>query len=127
MQKDFPNWNALKIKLNDNKQKVFWHPREIWICSIGANVGSEEDGKNENFARPVLIFKAFNENMFWGIPITSKSHTGKSYFRFKHADKDNEAILSQMRILSPKRLGRKVGVMSEDDFARLRNQLIRLL
>ncbi len=31
----------------------------IW-CSIGINVGDEEDGKNELYERPVLVIKKFN-------------------------------------------------------------------
>ena len=31
-------------------------------------MGFEEDGKNDNFVRPVLVLKKFNNDMFLGIP-----------------------------------------------------------
>jgi len=29
--------------------------RETWICNIGENIGFEEDGKGNEFTRPVII------------------------------------------------------------------------
>ena len=42
--------------------------KDIWWVSVGVNVGFEEDGKNDNFVRPVLVLKKFNNDMFLGIP-----------------------------------------------------------
>jgi mRNA interferase MazF len=127
MQKDFERWNSLKIKLNESRDKVFYAPREIWFCSIGVNVGAETDGKNEKFTRPVLVFKIFSEEMFLGIPITSKLRIGRPYYQFKIGENQNNAVLTQIRVLSRNRLERKIGTMSEHDFDQLRTQLIRLL
>lgn len=127
MQKDFDKWNALKTKLNDGKSTVFYSPREIWYCSIGLNVGVEADGKDEKFLRPVLVYKIFSEEMFLGIPITSRPHSGKAYYKFKIGNGENNAVLTQLRVMSRNRLERKITMMAEEDFEKLRVRLIRLL
>lgn len=64
MQKDFDVWNNKKKELNNAVFNSYVHAREIWWCSIGINVGDEEDGKNSMFERPVLIIKKFNQQAF---------------------------------------------------------------
>ncbi len=68
MIKDFENWNKLKQKLESRKNIPTFKEREIWWCSIGVNIGCEEDGKNQLFNRPILIIRKFNNNMFLGAP-----------------------------------------------------------
>ena len=60
--KDFDNWNKEKkiLESTANETLVF-HEREIWWCSIGLNVGDEQDGKNDYFERPVLVIRKFNK------------------------------------------------------------------
>ena len=75
MQKDFDGWNNLKKKIDDKNstelKKIFCREREIWFCSIGLNVGSEQNGRNESFERPVLIFKKVSAETFLVLPLTS--------------------------------------------------------
>ncbi len=73
MQKNFDTWNSIKKNINLKKKEIFCNQREIWWCSIGLNIGSEEDGKNELFERPVLIIKVFNRDTLRVIPLTSKN------------------------------------------------------
>ncbi len=63
--KDFDGWIDLK-KLLSSKNPPTFQEREIWWCSIGINVGFEIDGKNDKYLRPVLIFRKFNKNIFFG-------------------------------------------------------------
>lgn len=112
---------------DDYSVRVGCYPREIWICSIGINIGSETDGKNMKYARPILVFKVFNSEMFWGIPLTTKYHTGKFYYNFNLGGVDNTAMLSQMRPLSAKRLDRKITTMPRSMFKKLRTKFIGLL
>jgi len=58
MQKDFEGWGKIKsiinnreLVRNDYSVRVGCYPREIWICSIGINIGSETDGKNMEYSR----------------------------------------------------------------------------
>lgn len=105
----FANWVKLKIIIHhSNIGKRYFHEREIWWASIGANIGYEENGKNDNYERPVLILKKFNKEIFWGLPLTSKEKTGKYYFTTTHNNKKYSVIISQLRILSSKRLLRNI-------------------
>lgn len=64
--RNFWSWLSLKIHLHSSQeQPVYFREREIWWCSVGINIGDEEDGKNNLFERPVLILKKFNERIVW--------------------------------------------------------------
>ncbi len=119
----FETWTKLKIKLHFGPTAVYFREREIWWASLGANIGFEQAGKNQNYERPVLVVRKFNEHMFWGIPLTSKIKTGKYYFPLT----TGSAILSQLRVLSSKRLIRKVGVINSNTDYKLRQQLRNLI
>ena len=73
MKKDFQKWHTKKTEIErSNDIRIFFHEREVWWCTIGSNVGFEQDGKGEKFARPVLIFKKFNKEIFWALPLSTK-------------------------------------------------------
>ena len=55
MEKDFDGWNSNKKQIHDHSAAPFYHKREIWWCSLGINVGFEQDGTGANYDRPVLI------------------------------------------------------------------------
>ena len=109
------------------RNACFFHEREVWWCSLGVNVGYEQDGKGERFARPVLIFKKFNKEIFWGVPITMASKTGKFYSPINLGDsKKRCAIISQIRLLDCKRLLDKVGFINEDNYIEIQKAVIDL-
>ena len=124
--KNFRKWNNLKEKIEQNFKHKLFHEKEIWWCSLGVNIGDEQDGKNENFERPVLILKKFNKNILWGIPLTSKNKNGKYYYNFKYKKKNFAVILSQLRLISSKRLLRRMRRIGRKDFYNVK-QLIRTL
>jgi mRNA interferase MazF len=118
MEKDFDRWNNLK-KIIDSKpiqRHLFFSDREIWLCSLGINVGVEENGKNEYFERPVLIIKKFNNEMIWIVPVTSRGGTKFYHYKFILNGIDSWVCLSQIRTVSAKRLIRKLGYVSEEQF-----------
>lgn len=121
MFKDFFKWHTVKSKIDQTSHRILFRPQEIWWCSIGANVGVETDGKNVLFERPVLVFRKFGEHMFWGLPLTSQIKRDKPYyFTFSLHKKNNQtAVLSQMRVLSSKRLLRRLGKVSDAQFVTL--------
>lgn len=116
MIKPFDQWNELKKNLQQQHQRVFFHEREIWWCSLGINLGSEQDGRNDTFERPVLVVKKFNQDIFLGLPLTTASKEGKYYYGTTHEDRQYSVVLSQMRLLDKKRLQRKIRVLPEEEF-----------
>lgn len=55
--KDFEGWIKVKQKIHAAQREhlPIFNERQVWWCSIGVNVGDEEDGKNALYHRPVLI------------------------------------------------------------------------
>ena len=50
---------------------------------MGLNIGYEQDGKGEDFLRPVLILKKFNKRVFLGIPLTKIKKDSHFYHNFE--------------------------------------------
>lgn len=127
MKKDFDEWNEVKKKLNNKVQKVFFKERDVFYVSLGKNIGYEQDGKNENSTRPVIVLRKFNQDIFLCIPLTAKQKDGIFYFNFLIDKKENNAILSQIRLIDAKRLVKKIGMISEEDFISLKRKISKLL
>lgn len=129
MEKPFDRWNALKKRIDAKSvdRMLYFHEREVWWCSLGLNVGVETDGKNDHFERPVLIIKKFNGLMLWVLPLTSQQRTGDHFHSIKHDRGTSCARLSQLRTISSKRLLRKIGMVSEEEFRSVCENVIRYL
>ena len=131
MYSQYNNWNGIKITIENENIIVGFKKRDIFYMNMGKNIGFEQDGKGENFVRPVVIIKGFNKNMFFGIPLSTKIKEGKFYYKFQFQKKDelveNIALLSQMRLFSTKRLLNKIGVISKEDFESLKNEFKSLI
>ena len=125
--KEFKRWNSLKEKIDGKERIVFFRKKEIWWCALGLNVGFEQDGKNNNFERPVLILKKFNKDVLWTVPLTSKNRTGKYYFQVKYNNRTFSVILSQIRLISSKRLLRKIRTFSDIEFEKVRESIKKLI
>jgi len=126
----FVEWTKLKIKLHlSNKEKeLYFREGEIWWASLGANVGHEEEGKNDNFERPILALKKFNEHLLWAIPLTTKTKEDNPYYyQYELGGKEYAAILPQLRILSSKRLIRRIGMFPEVDYEKIRAEIRKLI
>jgi mRNA interferase MazF len=124
--KKFDDWNKLKKVTDVSERKVFGYPREVWWCSLGVNIGVEADGKNENFERPVLIIKVYNKHSLLVLPLTGRAREDGFHFplKIKEIDRSNNESftktvfvkLTQARMISNKRLLRKVDVINKTDF-----------
>jgi mRNA interferase MazF len=126
--KDFQLWHKVKEEIHSSEKKLYFYEQEVWFCSLGANVGFEQDGKGDRFGRPVVIVKKFNKDVFLGIPLTTKIKTGKYYFPIHLSDEiQRNAILSQIRLIDAKRLYQKIGFVSEDEFEGMKKALIRII
>ncbi len=133
MKKDFRKWHGKKTLIDEISKRPFFHEREIWFCYLGANVGFEQDGSGEEFQRPVLIFRKFNNEIFWGIPLTKvrkkiKKQAERYYYQFSFMPGiQSAAILSQVRLIDARRLSRLIGTMADIQFKELTEKLKALL
>ncbi len=127
MKRDFRKWHYLKENIDNKYLEKLFREREIWWCSLGANVGFEQDGKYDYFERPILVLRKFNKGMFWGLPLTSRPKQGFYYFSFSWKGAMATVLLSQLRVLSSKRLIRRVGKINYGTFSDIRHRVIELL
>ena len=129
MKKDFDNWNKKKKIVNDKEvEKIFFKEREIWWVNLGLNVGYELDGKNEDFSRPVIIFRKFNQDTFWALPLTTKNKKNQYHFSFRLPDGTKNSVnLSQLRLIDAKRLIVKLGYISEKDYEALQKKISEIV
>ncbi len=108
---DFDLWNKLKKKIEAERNIPDKYPKEgeVWMSSIGKNIGFEQNGSGDNFSRPVVIIKKFNNHMFWSIPLSTKQKDLDFYYNYTDVYKQEvSVILAQMKLLSVKRLKRKL-------------------
>lgn len=126
MNKDFNNWNTKKTHIHHEKMRPFFHEREIWFCSLGVNVGFEQDG-GKGFLRPVVVIKKFNNDIAWCVPLTTKEKHGKYYVEVIIDEVKGNAILSQLRLIDGKRFHYKVGDIDEAVFDEIKRKIRQLL
>ena len=128
MIKDFKTWRSIKSNLHENQVRLHFHEREIWSTTVGANIGYEQDGKGQEYLRPILVLRKFNNETLWAVFLTKKIKTGRYYFEFKSKSQDTStANLSQLRLIDSKRLKYRVGLISEEDFMELKKRIIGLI
>ena|SRR3989338_10721876 len=133
MEKDYKKWHQKKEVINKVEQRPFFHEREIWFCYLGVNVGFEQDGSAKDFLRPILIIRKFNNDIFWGIPLTKSNkkiskRVEKYYYQFSFVPSiTSVAILSQIRLIDARRLSRHIGFISEKKLEKLMKKLKALL
>ena len=102
MKKDFQKWHSQKRHIENERPRVFFKEREIWFCHLGENVGFEQDGRGDEFLRPIVVLKKFN-------------------------NEKSVAILSQIRLVDAKRLKYKMGDMKVEYFKVLKNKIRQFL
>lgn len=125
----FSDWAKLKIKIH--LQKKLRYPNikegELWWIHLGQNIGSEQNGKHENFERPALILKKFNVSTILIVPISSKLKFSKYHYLFVRRGMKNVANLSQIRVVSTQRLIRPLGAISVFDFQSIRRLFQKII
>jgi len=120
--KRFNEWNEVKKRTEDKIIIPKIRQREIYWANIGENIGFEQNGKGKEFMRPLLIFKKFSNNIFFGIPLSTQAKKEGSFF-FEFSFKDDAistALIVQGKLFDAKRLDRKIGKMSLDDYDKLK-------
>ncbi len=127
---EFDVWNKIKknIDADNYTQTNFPQSQEVWLCMLGKNVGSEQNGGRSNFSRPVIVIKKFSNKIYWVVPLSSKQKDLDYYHNFIDPEGSCvSAIVAQMRLISVKRFKRKMYEMDELNFLRIKNMLIRIM
>src|ERR1035437_1583728 len=115
--KRLDEWAIFKSKIESRPRRPpFFNEGEIWWCYIGENIGVETSGKNEEFTRPVLIFKKYDKYSFLGLPLTTKQKTGSWYVSITSNNIIQTIILAQGRTMDYRRLKKRVGELGEDEW-----------
>jgi len=123
MEKDFDKWNNQKRVIHNLGENKFYHPRDIWWCRIGLNVGFEQDGKDIDFERPVLVLKALGKICLIA-PLTTSPQ--KHEYRIPVGSIEGKkavVILSQIKVVDTKRFSEKIGVLNKEIFSNIQKHI----
>lgn len=123
MQKEFDSWNERKKEINEEKPN-FYHEREVRWCSLGINVGFEQDGTSKTYKRPVLIVKGFSRHVCLVVPLTTSQKKNRYHMSVGIVeDKEAFVILSQIRLIDTKRLHDRLVVLDKNRFEEIRKAI----
>ncbi len=129
--KNFNDWNEVKKSTDNIEASTKIRAGEIRWCRFGINIGKEIIGKGKTFRRPVLVLKKFSGDVFLGLPLTTKIHTGDWYYPIKHTsttdDIDRSIILNQARVLDRKRLEEKLFEIPETELENIKRAYCNLI
>jgi len=125
--KRFIEWIKLKEKLHESNAKLpLFKEGEVWWCAIGENVGIEINGKSQKFSRPVHVFKKLSHDGFLGIPLSTKIKVGTWYVPITHRSVSSVVMMSQIRVISSKRLLEKYGELDQKDIQKIKDGFYNL-
>jgi mRNA interferase MazF len=126
--KRFIEWIIVKIWLERSGPALpLIREGDIWWCSLGENIATEIGGKGDYFRRPVIVFVKLDSRSFLGIPLTSQTKRGSWYFPLRKSVFGSTAIMAQTRYLDSKRLDKRIGSMSQEEFESLRKAFVELI
>ncbi len=125
--KEFDQWNEVKKRLDKLEKNVNIKEGNVYLTSVGRNIGNESYGKGAIFLRPVLVLKKLGHNYFVGIPLTSRKKEGSYFFEFFYKDKYSYAMFNQIRTINSKRILKYHGKIKENDFVSLKKKFREFL
>ncbi len=121
MIKRFLEWIGVKQSLHEHDiRPPYFKEGEMWWTHVGENVGSEVNGNGKQFTRPVIIYRKLGSKTFLAIPTSTKKKEGTWYVSFRHKGIDETALLSQIRVISFKRLKEKIGELDTEDMKKIK-------
>lgn len=120
------NWHNVKTNLVKHHPPHF-KEGQIWWVYLGENVGSEINGKGENFTRPVLILRKLSPSIFIGIPLTTKLKHGPWFIAFRFNNRLSCASLPNTSSFSSLRLKENIGYINRLDLVRIRTAYHHLI
>jgi mRNA interferase MazF len=118
------DWWRMTVIIGEKQTAPTFKEGEIWWCSIGMNIGREVFGKGKEFTRPVIVYKKINKDSFLGIPLTTQLKNGSWYVSISYCGVESRAILSQVRVFDGRRLVKKIGTLSRDNFYHIKERFL---
>lgn len=127
MKKNFDRWNIRKKELNEKKPN-FYRARDVRWCSLGINIGFEQDGTSKKYRRPVLIIKGFSLQVCLIVPLTTSIKKNPYHLSVGIIeDREAFAILSQIRLIDTKRLHDRLAIINQSKFEEIRKAIRNLI
>lgn len=123
---EYKKWNNVKINLEIYGRQPKISQGQIWWAGVGKNIGTEINGKNSRFSRPIIVYRKLCGNKFMAIPLTSQEHKGSWYVPFMQNGKKQIAVVGDARIMNVKRLYRLIGCIDDTDYERIREGFVAL-
>ncbi len=126
MEKEFDGWNEekKKIEIREVNPKLFPQYGEVWMLALGKNIGREQNGSGQDFSRPILVIKKFNNEIFWVLPLSTKQKKIDFYYNFTDVHNAKASvIISQIRLVHIKRFERKMYEMNSSDIQEIKRRL----
>lgn len=100
---------------------------EVWWVHLGLNVGFEIDGKDDNFARPVIVLRKYNKYSFLALPLTTSPKANRWNLPVGEiSGKQAWAVLSQLRNIDSRRLYQKIATVSAEQFGQIKKEARRM-
>ena len=127
---EFDTWNNIKKNIHKELDIPDRFPKEgeVWMSVLGKNIGYEQNGSSDNFSRPLLVIKKFNNHMFWAAPLSTKQKKFDFYYNFTDPENnDVSVIVAQLRLVSLKRLKRKLYDMHHEHLSEIKNKIEKFL
>ncbi len=91
-------------------------------------MGKDFDAWNiKKFERPVLIVRKFSRDSVLAVPLTSSLNDGPYRIHFLYKDARYAALVSQVRLISTKRLSRLLYSMDNDVFDQIRREIRKMI
>jgi len=106
--KPFNEWNGQKQNIEKIRTATHVKRREIWWADLGINVGHEQDGGGPHFERPVIVLKVFGNETCLVAPLTSAQGDTPFHFDLEEYGYRSRIIVTQLRIISTKRMSRSI-------------------
>ena len=123
----FDQWNELKKKIETKEKILKFRERDIWFIHVGKNIGFEQNGKNYDFLRPVLVLRKFSNRYFLGIPLSSKEKNGNYFFNFYFKNRYETALLNQARVFDIKRVKYLLGNLDKQKYSQIKKAFLKVV
>lgn len=109
-----------------DRVRLQFSEREVWFASLGDVIGNEINGKGLMKCRPVLILKKFTRETFLALPMTSHIKNGTYYYAINFRGNPGVIVLNQGRMLDSKRLMRRVGLIPQAEYHKIKQSFVAL-